>query len=75
MTRRHRSARPGVRDGHPVAVMWWAVAGLVGWCASAPLVAVATGRVLRRRTPGVAVEDLLRVPEAWAADRLDPAGA
>ncbi|GHE11803.1 hypothetical protein GCM10011381_26830 [Klenkia taihuensis] len=55
--------------------MWWAVAGLVGWCASAPLVAVATGRVLRRRTPGVAVEDLLRVPEAWAADRLDPAGA
>lgn len=53
----------------------WVVAGLAGWCASAPLVAVAAGRLLRRRTPGAAVEDLLRVPEAWTATRVDTAGA
>lgn len=61
--------------GHPVAVMWWVAAGLVGWCASAPLVAVSTGRMLRRRSPGTAVDELVCVPAAWTADRLDPAGA
>ncbi|SDF65189.1 hypothetical protein SAMN05660324_0780 [Klenkia brasiliensis] len=55
--------------------MWWVAAGLVGWCASAPLVAVSTGRMLRRRSPGTAVDELVCVPAAWTADRLDPAGA
>lgn len=55
--------------------MWWVAAGLVGWCATAPVVAVSTGRLLARRSPGTAVEDLLRVPDTWVADQLDAAGA
>jgi hypothetical protein len=55
--------------------MWWVAAGLVGWCASAPVVAVSTGRLLARRVAGVAVEDLVHVPDAWTADQLDVAGA
>ena len=64
-----------MRDGIPVLVMWWVAAGLVGWCASAPVVAVSAGRLLARRSAGTAVEDLVHVPDAWVTDQLDVAGA
>ncbi|SSC24144.1 Hypothetical protein KLENKIAIHU_2751, partial [Klenkia terrae] len=53
---------------YPYGVTWWVVGGVVGWLASAPVVAVATGMWFGRRAEdSVALEDALTVPTDWSA--------
>jgi hypothetical protein len=54
---------------YPYGVTWWVVGGVVGWLASAPVVALATGAWFARRPDEfVALDDALTVPAEWSAE-------